>query len=406
MEDVIWIGTGAGVLLLLLCIGLIKWSVVLARPDEWLLRIRDGKLLDAGVGITVWRKPGDVVARFSSTLQRVKFTAEARSTDRLAVKLEGFVLWSVAPGGDNPLRAFSKLGIANLDQRPTGLRSDKHLLTGPQHKAFQALLAAELQQSASTLKLAELLSGPGRLLPAFTTRMSSIAERLGINMEQVEVVAAVPADATLLTDLSVEEEQRVRSEAAQVRLAASERSQREQLESKTRLADEEARARADRDAFVARAELAIEEERARLLEAQAQVWRRKAEGEREHRLAELETRRVIEAREAELLRAKALAKEETEALLQQARLARLRLEAEANADATRITTSAEANKPQEVRDHELARLVAEKTAAALASLPLKEARWISVGNETPAAGLQAMIAGVSELLHGQKRGEP
>lgn len=353
----------------------LRWSLVFAEPDEWLLRIRDGKLLDAGVGIWVWRRPGDVLARFSSTLQRVKFTADALSADRLAVRLEGFILWSVAQGGDNPLKAFSKLGIANLDQRLAGLKSPKHLLTPAQHKAFQALLGAELQQVASTLKLAELLSGPVRLVPALSARLQVIAERLGIAMEQVEIVSVLPVDATLLSDLRAEEEQRVRSEGARVRLEAA-----------TKLSEEEAKAKAEQDAFQARAALAMEEERARLLEAQAQVFRRKAESEREQRLSELETKRVL-----------ALAAEETEALVQQARLARARREAEVQAEITRLGTAAEAEKPEEVRAYELSKLKTERMAGALAQLPLKEAKWVSLGG-TPVESLGAMLEGFGEAL--------
>ena len=41
---------------------------VTAQPDEWLLCIRNGRLVRAGVGIRLWRRPGDVVVRFTSSL--------------------------------------------------------------------------------------------------------------------------------------------------------------------------------------------------------------------------------------------------------------------------------------------------------------------------------------------------
>ena len=91
MDSLIALATGTAAATAWGALKALKWSLVFAEPDEWLLRIRDGKLLDAGVGIWVWRRPGDVLARFSSTMQRVKFTAEAMSADRLGVKLEGFI---------------------------------------------------------------------------------------------------------------------------------------------------------------------------------------------------------------------------------------------------------------------------------------------------------------------------
>src|SRR5262245_53775825 len=101
---------------------LLAWAIararVTAQPDEWLLWIRNGRWIQAGVGIRLWRRPGDVVVRFTSTLQRVSFSVAALSQEQLAVTIDGFVLWSVAPEGDAPFRAFQKLGLVNLDAPP------------------------------------------------------------------------------------------------------------------------------------------------------------------------------------------------------------------------------------------------------------------------------------------------
>lgn len=43
----------------------LRWSFQAAKPDEWLLRVRHGRLVNAGVGITLWRRLGDMVVRFS-----------------------------------------------------------------------------------------------------------------------------------------------------------------------------------------------------------------------------------------------------------------------------------------------------------------------------------------------------
>src|SRR4051794_21060683 len=134
-----------------------RWAFVVVEPDEWLLRVRNGRLVDAGIGISLFRWPGDVVVRFSSTVQRVKFAVGARTLEQLPVSIEGFVLWSVSATEGSPLRAFSRLGIANLDRPPSELKNKKHLLTGAQYHAFQALLAAEVQRHAATLELKQLL---------------------------------------------------------------------------------------------------------------------------------------------------------------------------------------------------------------------------------------------------------
>ena len=92
---------------------LLHWYYA-AQPDEWLLCIRNGRLIQAGVGISLWRRPGDVVVRFTSTVQRVGFSVIALSRERLQVVLDGFILWSVSSEGDGPFRIRARRTVHHV----------------------------------------------------------------------------------------------------------------------------------------------------------------------------------------------------------------------------------------------------------------------------------------------------
>jgi regulator of protease activity HflC (stomatin/prohibitin superfamily) len=179
----------------------LRWYFA-AQPDEWLLCIRNGKLIKAGVGISLWRRPGDVVARFTSTVQRVSFSASALSRERLPTLLEGFILWSVSPDGGGPFRAYQKLGVVNLDAPPRDLKSPKHLLSTPQHRAFQQLLAAMVQRLAALRSLDELLGDQEALVEALTRHLAPLEQELGVRIERVELLQVRPQDPDLLRELS------------------------------------------------------------------------------------------------------------------------------------------------------------------------------------------------------------
>jgi hypothetical protein len=328
-----------------------RWSFLVAQPDEWLLRVRGGRLVDAGVGISLWRRPGDVVARFTSNVQRVKFETEALTREHVRVTVAGFALWAVSPAGDAPFRAFRKLGIANLDAPPGDLRSPKHLLTTAQYKAFQALLDAEVQAHAATLELRELLSDPEALTGGLSQRLDLFAAGVGIEMERVLVLSARPSDPAVLAELAAEHQEALRETATRLRLETAERLRQLEIGSATK---------------IAREQLA---------------------SDREKRLA-------TEAAELELARAR-LAREEAELA---ARLDRTRREAEAQGQAARSIGLAEEQKSQAVRDHELARLVAEKIADAVRALPLHDARWVTIGSDSPVASLAGLVSGAREWL--------
>ena len=322
----------------LLVVLTVRRSLVVAQPDEWLLCVRNGRLVKAGVGIHLWRIPGDVVVRFTSTVQRVSFAVEALSAERLPVGIEGFIMWSVSPGGDAPFRAFRKLGLVNLDAPPPELTSARHLLSTPQHRAFRQLLGAAVQRLAPARTLEELLLRQDALVRDLRAQLAALEQDMGIHVDEIEIQRVRPADAELLRRLAAEVDERVRERAEAARL-----------------------------------------------ETDRQVQEREHGLLRERALAE-------EARTLEVARA-VLDREELQLV---ARLDRLRREAEAQRDAIAAVASAEEGKSQGVRDHELARLVAEKVGEALRALPLHDARWISIGSDSPASSLAGLITAAKE----------
>jgi flotillin len=377
LELGLWVGGAALVAGFLVAI---YRSFVVARPDEWLLRVRNGRMMDAGVGIVLFRWPWDAVVRFTSTIQRVGFAVDALSQDRIRVTIEGFILWSVGSKGEEPFRAFQRLGVVNLDRPPADLRSSRHLLTTPQHKAFQQLLAAAVQRLVGTKTLAALLGKQDSLVDELRERLRTTESEMAIRVDQVEILRVRAADEGLMSELSAEVEARVGDEAARARLEVSERAKKRELESAQRLAVEEAagkRQHLEREHALRLATLAKE--------AEAEVQRQ--------RMAEAKTL----AEEARTLAAAKAASERKELELAEG-LERIRREAEARRDAMVLVSSAEEQKSQPVRDHELSRLVTERVAEAFARLPIHDARWVTVGADNPGAGLVGLVRTVREGL--------
>ncbi len=301
----------------------VRRAWVVAAPDEWLLRLRDGSMIDSGIGISVFRWPGDVVVRFTSTLQRVAFAASARTSDGVSLAVEGFVLWSVEPVADAPFRAFRQLGFVDLEQRrPDGRHDRRHLLTTPQHHAFQRLLVAHVQRLVSTMQLADALSAEEAMVVGLRERLSAFGHDLGIVFGDVEVSRIQPEDALLVRAIAAPVEERVREQAGQAKLAAD-----EAIAVKQRELDTATRAAAHAASL-------------------------------EHARVESERKAVEHAAELE----------------------RLRADAHARREAGEIMLALEQQRPQALREHELARLTVEKLAEAVSRLPLTEARWISIGD--------------------------
>ncbi len=382
---------------------------IAAQPDQWLLRLRDGRMVDAGVGIARWRRPGDMVVRFTSTMQRVSFTVDALSLDRQPVVLDGFLLWSIDERGEAPFRAYRKMGLVGIEGQDRTMQSRKHLLTTPQHRAFRKLMSAEVQRHASTLTLDDLLLRQDRLIEGIEARMVALAEGLGMRVDQVEIVQTRAQDDAVMKDLGSAQLELIREEAARVRLEAAERVSQRELESRTRLALEDATARRDREAAEATATLELEQRRAELLTLRHEIERQRLEHERNQRLMALEADREVNLRAQAIEGERALAREAGEAALQAARRLReavvlaerlgdSRAEAEARRDVALLLAAAEEAKSDAVRQHEIQRLVIEKMSGAISAMPIKDARWISIGADSPMGSLAGLVTGLHSLI--------
>ena len=364
----------AMVVTLLIVSETLRWTFKAAQPDEWLLCVRNGRLRKAGIGIQLWRLPGDVVVRFTSTTQRVSFCADAVSDDRLPVTAEGFILWSVAAEEDKPFVAYRKMGLVNLDMPGPGVKSGKHLLSTPQHHAFQQMLAATVQRLAARHRLDDLLLRQDVLVTELRHELVSLEKQLGIQVDEVQMLRVRPADDKVMGEMSAGIEERLREEAAASRIDAAERTKRRVLESEARLAQEKA------------ARQLTEIERNREVKAREQaVARELALGEA--------------ASQTEIARA-TLDREELQLA---ARLDRTRRLAQAKAAAVSSVAGAEEEMSQPVRDFELSKVMAEKVGDALRQMPIHDARWVTVGPDSPLSSLAGLIAGAREPVRSEPK---
>src|SRR4030095_4231374 len=137
---------------------------------------------------------------------------DALSNERLRVSVEGFILWSVSLDGEGTFRAFKKLGLVNLDAPPRDLKSPKHLLSTPQHRAFQQLLGAAVQRLAATQPLEDLLLRQDALVIDLREHLDTLEQQMGIRIDQIELLQVRPADEELLRQMSSKVEQSVHEE--------------------------------------------------------------------------------------------------------------------------------------------------------------------------------------------------
>ena len=85
-----------------------RWGFVSARPSEFLVRMRGGKIVTSGQGAAVFKWPWDSVAIVPTTVQRLHFVADQVTSEKVGVKVTGVAVYRIA----EPLIAFRMLNFS------------------------------------------------------------------------------------------------------------------------------------------------------------------------------------------------------------------------------------------------------------------------------------------------------
>lgn len=376
------------------CVGFAMWiasRVESAAPNQWLILLRGGRPIKAGVGIWCWRLPGDTVARFTSTMQRVTFETEVYTEDKQHIKIEGFVLWAVSDEEGAPFRAFSRLGIAHREATPRGATVDPtshHALSRPQHHAFRRSIEAVARKSAVKHPLRELLSAPEQLAAAIQEGLLGTTQPWGISLEAVEVTQLQVTQEELFSHLQAPYIEQSRKEAISLKLEADAQIATMRRTAEKQEALESATLQRQKEQELARIELERQEQRNTTREAELLLAQKEQEMEREWQEQQRDATHQQALQASERKQALALAQEEhARALMLEEQK---RLDAQADAERDRRARSheqehkhqedhlkLEASKPDAVRAAELSQAIVSAAAQGLRHLPLREIKWFS-----------------------------
>ncbi|MBI2372859.1 MAG: hypothetical protein HYV07_02550 [Deltaproteobacteria bacterium] len=358
-----------------------RWGFVSARPSEYLVHVRGGKVLmrSSGQGATCFKWPWEGVAVVPTSLQNVKFRADQVSLERVGVEVSGFAVYRIA----DPLLASRVLNFSYPERAQQKLEQTlTEMLVGATRRLVanltvdrclgerKAALADELLR-----EIAPVVGGAGRIdditdqgwgvvidtieVQEVRVRSEHVFEMLQAPFRtQIEERARHARAEAESRAQSAEAELNRRSEEARI---AADATVRERRAGAARVAREETQKDAlrsieleqEKRTAAQRAEQALEEER---MQRDLETLRKKLEFEREEADARLETethKQEVWRKETELkLALLDLATAERTAVLAEARE-----RAEHELTLTRSTTESRALSGRV--DAELKRLLAE-----------------------------------------------
>ncbi|MFS8069629.1 MAG: SPFH domain-containing protein, partial [Byssovorax sp.] len=352
-----------------------RWGRVSARPSEYLIHMRAGKVRPAssGQGASCFKLPSDAVAVVPTTVQKLRFSADQVTREKVGVEVTGLAVYRIA----EPLIAFRMLNFSFPERAQQKLEEMLvEMFAGAARRLVANLsvdeclsrrkegIAAELMR-----EIAPVVSGRGR--PDDETDMGWGVVLDTIEIQDVRILSSAvfsnmqaryrqtqeleAREAALTTERAVklgEAEATRRIELTHLAAKTEVQKRRQEAEEETRLGEIAAAARVTaakltEEQRAAEQRLAIEGVRAQL---EAEMQKRRQEAEEEAKLGEIAAAARVAA---------AKLTEEQRAAEQRLAIESVRAQLEAEVEAARHTASVARV------EHELAhlRLQAEISAA-------------------------------------------
>ncbi|WP_208718795.1 SPFH domain-containing protein [Corallococcus sicarius] len=374
------------------------WGLITARPSEFLIHMRRGRLREvSGQGASCFKLPGDSVAIVPTSIQRLQFTADQVTSEKVGVAVTGLAVYRIA----DPLVAFRMLNFSYPERAQEKLAELlREMFVGAARRlvanlSVEECLTRRKEGIAEELmrEIAPVLAGQGQLADRTDKGWGVLLDT--IEIQDVRVLSATVFEHMQARFRREQERQAREAELAKERFVRREETEGERVLNLQRLAaQEEVRQRSQATEEQARLEqLAVEARLAATkLEQERQAQQEKTAVAREVALAKLaaqeevsiQTQALEEKARLEALAAKGrleeaqLAAERQLALNRaQGELERLRLEHQAESAKAQVGLERLRRQQQaEAARHELqlaeSRQEAEQLAARLQVLLAKQ----------------------------------
>mmetsp|Transcript_29399 Transcript_29399/g.36047 ORF Transcript_29399/g.36047 Transcript_29399/m.36047 type:complete len:410 (+) Transcript_29399:57-1286(+) len=267
-----------------------RWRV--AKPDEWLLVLRDGQLLGQGIGLRAFCGWRDSVAKFPATIQKIRFKATQVDKEMQGLEVSGYLSWSVHRSGEGPWNAYKYMAMRDLDGDGT-VDSD----AGSQHIAEMA--KAVVRSQVANCTLAEVLTQRETFREAVKEKVMQQVQGWGVWVEAIEIADVRICSSKLFEDLQAAHRQEVHLRAEEARMDTERKLRERKLQDELQVAKAQAEADAEKRLCAARQQLRAEQEEAELFALQAQAAKARLQMEEDIELAKLAKEARVEKQKQE-----------------------------------------------------------------------------------------------------------
>ncbi|MCC6333119.1 MAG: hypothetical protein IT380_03910 [Myxococcales bacterium] len=169
-----------------------RWGWISAKPSEFLIRMRGGRVTSQGQGATLFKWPWESVAIVPTSIQRLHFVADQITQEKVGVKVTGIAVYRIA----EPLIAFRMLNFSFPERAQEKLaQMMEEMCVGASRRLIANLTVEQCltrrKEALSTeliREIAPVVSGIGRVEDATDRGWGLVVDT--IEIQDVKVMSA------------------------------------------------------------------------------------------------------------------------------------------------------------------------------------------------------------------------
>ena len=202
---------------------------VVAQPNEWMIVLREGKMVKCGVGISCLQMPNDKIVTFPSKINKVKFIAQQVTKEMQGLEVSGIIIWTIFRDGDGPLKAYKSLGA--------DIHSDEPKIA---NQNLVEMANGIVRHKIANSNISEVLTNRRVIREDIKKELNKNINGWGVWLETVEITEVKILSAGLFENLQTEFREANRQKAQIITMNAENVMKEKKLEQNLQLAKQEA----------------------------------------------------------------------------------------------------------------------------------------------------------------------
>ena len=310
-----------------------RWGWFAAKPSEFLICMRGGKVVVSGQGATTFKWPWESVSIVPTTVQRLHFVADQVTSEKVGVQVTGVAVYRIA----EPLIAFRMLNFSYPERAQEKLASMMvEMFIGATRRLVANLTVEQCMTRRKDALASELMREIAPVVGGSGRAEDRTPRGWGVVVDSIEIQDVRVMSAAVFANMQARFRHELERQAREAELARERAVQMDEAQTSRQI--ELARVAAQTEV---RREKQSAEESARLekLAADTRVEETRLATERAPRQAQLDAERELQLRKVEAEGAVMMQKQ---AAAERSRMAQLQADAKAEAARHAMRVSAEA----------------------------------------------------------------